>query len=293
MGGSSKVIGFANLTENQEFTRTVREGLEIAAASYDGIELVVRNNDESNDMAQANIDEFMDIPVDLAIIYHIDERFNQTLNQRLMFRKSPVIAVDIPIPLATYFGANNRQAGELAGREAGIWVNQNWDGHIDKVLVVTDHRVLAAVKQRFTYAVSELANHVDFDPSEDVFYIDGDNGRGFSYERTLSVLDRWQDYHNIVIFGLNDESALGAVEAARDLGREQDVIGLGHGATLIEEAYEVPDTRFIGSVAYYPEYYGDHLLSLADRILSGDRISNENFIEHRVISSRFPVAEDH
>jgi ribose transport system substrate-binding protein len=119
---------------------------------------------------------------------------------------------------------------------------------------------------------------------DDVFYIDGSNSMEVTQERAHLVLDRWSDYHNIVVLGLNDESTLGALEAARISGREEDVIGVGHGATMVGEAYQEINSRLIGSVGYFPERYGEHLIELARRILDGGSVPRENFIEHRVIS---------
>lgn len=69
-----------------------------------------------NDRALANIQEFAERRVNLCISYHVDERYNAQFWQILFKAQIPTIAVDIPMPLATYFGVNNAQAGQLAGQ---------------------------------------------------------------------------------------------------------------------------------------------------------------------------------
>ena len=48
----------------------------------------------------------------------------------------PFIAVDIPHPGATYYGANNYQAGVVGGRHLARWAIQNWAGKVDEVLLL-------------------------------------------------------------------------------------------------------------------------------------------------------------
>ncbi len=48
----------------------------------------------------------------------------------------PFIAIDIPHPGATYFGANNYQAGLLAGRYLGKWAQTCWSSRVDEVLLL-------------------------------------------------------------------------------------------------------------------------------------------------------------
>lgn len=276
-------VGFTTLAESQPFSVIVREGIQAAAAQHPEIELIIRDNDMDNERALANAQEFANIPVDLAIIYHVDERFNPQINRVLMQHQIPVIAIDIPIPLTIYFGANNKQAGILAGEELGKWIKANWDGHIDKIIVPTDSRVLEVVRQRLDFALKGLADYTDYN-SDHVFFLDGANNRQVCAERSRAVLENWADFHHIAVVGLNDDLALGVLDAAKALGREHDMIAVGQGATLLGEAFSQPDGRFLGSVAYFPDNYGKHLIDLSLRILRGERVPRENFIEHVCIT---------
>jgi hypothetical protein len=59
---------------------------------------------------------------------------------------------------------------------------------------------------------------------------------------------------------------------------------VGHEANLLDEGFSTPHSRFLGSVAYYPEQYGPRLLDLAQRILKGERVPREHFTDHKCIS---------
>lgn len=279
-------IGFANISEEHAYAQLVRQGIESAAVAYPQIKLIVRDNNFDSNQALQNAKEFAALPVDLAIIYHIDERFNPELSRVLRQSLIPIIAVDIPVPLSVFFGVDNRQAGKLAGQVGGTWVQEHWGGRVDKVLVLTDSRVLENVRQRLIGGVEELAAYVQINP-DDVLYLDGQNSFEVSQTYSHTVLENWADHEHIVILGLNDETTLGAIEAARQAGRAAHVVGIGQGANFDQFADQAALTRLLGSIGYYPEAYGEHLMDLALRMLAGQKVPTQNFIEHEFIPNPF------
>ena len=71
---------------------------------------------------------------------------------------------------------------------------------------------------------------------------------------------------------VNDPSALGALRAFEEAGRNHLCAVMGQNA--IREAREElrrPSTRLIGSVAYFPERYGEELIPLALAILQKNK----------------------
>ncbi|MBO0222814.1 hypothetical protein J0689_26400, partial [Vibrio parahaemolyticus] len=46
------------------------------------------------------------------------------------------IAIEIPHRGATYFGANNHQAGLIAGKALGRWAREHWPEGAEQVLVL-------------------------------------------------------------------------------------------------------------------------------------------------------------
>ena len=127
-------IGFANMTERMDFCRQVREGLEKAAQLMGAVDLLVRNNDLDRQKALDNADWFVANNVQLAIEFQIDSRAGNVIMDKFNRAGIPVIAVDIPIPGATYFGADNYRAGFMGGQAVGHWVQQNWSQSPDLVL---------------------------------------------------------------------------------------------------------------------------------------------------------------
>lgn len=276
-------IGFANMCETVPFSVTVREGLEATAAKHPNLRLVVRDNDLNNDKAMANAQEFAELGVDLAIIYHIDERFGTNIRSVLLKKRVPIIAVDIPIPMTVFFGINNQQAGYLAGEALGRWAQKHWDGAVDKVLVMTEQRALSAIRTRIDSAIQGLCDNAAV-KKEDIFYLDGGTHQTTAYKHSESVFKLWEGVKRIAVICSNDDTAMGVINRAREMGRESDIGVIGQGANLAIHEFSKPGNRFIASTAYYPEKYGEHLVDLALRMLHGERVPYENLIQPEAVT---------
>ncbi len=78
--------------------------------------------------------------VDLVIEYQIDEGIGSLLVDKFQRAGIPLIAVDIPMVGASFFGVDNYRAGHMAGIALGEWIAQAWGGIIDRVLVLEESR---------------------------------------------------------------------------------------------------------------------------------------------------------
>jgi ribose transport system substrate-binding protein len=73
-----------------------------------------------------------------------------------------------------------------------------------------------------------------------------------------------------LVAGINDPSTIGGLRAFEECGRSSHCAAIGFNAS-IEARSEMrrPGSRLIGSVAYFPERYGEEIIALALRILEG------------------------
>ena len=79
----------------------------------------------------------------------------------------------------------------------------------------------------------------------------------------------------------NDEAAVGAIRAARELGRESEIVVVGQGADRSGRSEILrPNSRLIGSTAYMPERYGEMLIEIALRLLKGASVPPAVYIDH-------------
>ncbi len=110
--------------------------MEGAAAEAGNIELVFADNKLDGATALANAENFIAQGVDGVVEFQTDEAFGNVIMAKFRDQNIPVIAIDIPMPGATFFGADNYLAGQLAGAAAADWVNANWDGQVDAILML-------------------------------------------------------------------------------------------------------------------------------------------------------------
>src|SRR5438270_6509800 len=132
-------LGYAAQGTDYQFSKDVSEGLQRAAVA-EGIELICVDNRYSAKMAQRNADLLVREKVDLAIEFQTDEEVAPIVAAKYREADIPMIAIDIPHPGATYYGANNYEAGLIAGQYLGRYAKKYWNGEPDEILLVELHR---------------------------------------------------------------------------------------------------------------------------------------------------------
>lgn len=278
-------LGFAAQTTDSEFSKEVSASVR-RAADREHVPLVMVDNRYSPTQALRNADLLIRERVDLVLEFQVYEQVAPVISSKFLEADIPVIAIDIPHPGATYFGANNYQAGLIGGRALGRWAKENWGGQVDEVLQIELPLAGALPQLRITGMMAGLSEVLPGIGSAVMTRIDGKG----TFEKSLSLVRR--HLHRVrprrtLIVAVNDHSALGALRAFEESGRK-DLCGV-MGQNAIREAREElrrPGTRLIGSVAYFPERYGDKLIPLALSILRKQPAPPSVFIDHRLITPR-------
>jgi ribose transport system substrate-binding protein len=278
-------IGFANLGENMSFAVDVRRGLEQAAQHVSNVDLILADNQLSGEVALRVADGLIAEGVDLAIEYQIDEKVGGLLMDKFNRANIPVIAVDIPLVGATYFGVDHYRAGHMAGVALGQWLAEHWHGSFDRLIILDEQRPGAIPATRIQGQLDGLQGIVGQVPAPKIIYLDSGNTTEISQANMLNALEQLPDKHRLAIISFNDDAAYGAISAARQLGREHDVAIVGQGADrIVRKEIRQPESRIIGSTAYWPEKYGEKLIDVASRILGGEPVPPAVYNEHVFIT---------
>ena len=132
-------LGYAAQGTDYQFSKEISTGLQRAAAAQ-GIELISVDNRYSPKIAQRNADVLVREKVDLVIEFQTDEHVAPIVAAKYREANIPLIAIEVPHPGATYFGANNYEAGLIGGRHLGRWAKQHWHGDVDEIVL---HRARA------------------------------------------------------------------------------------------------------------------------------------------------------
>jgi ribose transport system substrate-binding protein len=277
-------IGFANLSEQVPFAAEVRRSLERAAKEAGNVDLMVMDNELDEDRALAVADALVEARCDLIIEFQLHARLGAVLMEKFRQANIPVIAVDIPMIGATYFGADNYRAGAMAGAALGRWIRENWAGECDRVLVLEEARAGTGPAGRIQGQLDALASELGPIPESRIVRVESGNCAPVSEAGISVALQQLPDMHRIAILTFNDDAALGALAAARRLGRLDDVVLTGQGGDRsLRDELANPHSRIIGATTYHPERYGNALIRLALRILRGDPAPPAVNIEHSFI----------
>ncbi len=273
MATPKTIVGFANLDDNNPYAAHLRDRLMEAADRNPNMDLIVRDNAMDSARAKANIQEFLSVPVDVAIMFHIDQRASMNLVFPLRLKQIPVLAVDIPIGGAYYFGFNNLEAGQLAGQALVDWLKTHWNGQVDKVCCMTEDRVLEFTHQRFDCVIDALRRNIAFDPKHDLLHMANGSNADQSRERFANLLAHWQDDH-IVVVCINDSTAQGVIRAVRDMQRTSDIAIVSYDGTQVAmDAFASSDINMVTSPYISQDQIGEQILDLCAQLAAGERIA--------------------
>jgi ribose transport system substrate-binding protein len=276
-------LGYAAQGTDYQFSKEISTGLQRAAAAQ-GIELISVDNRYSAKIAQRNADVLVREKVDLVIEFQTDEHVAPIVAAKYREAGIPLVAIEVPHPGATYFGANNYEAGLIGGRHLGRWARQQRCTEADEIVLIALDRAGSLPKMRLTgmlVGMKEVHPHLDHCR---VTYLDGDGTLGESFEVMRKHL-RVTRARRLLIGAINDPSALGALRAMQEAGRVESCAIMGQNASPEGRAeLRQPGTRLIGSVAYFPERYGQELIPLALAVAAGKPMPPALFTKHKLVT---------
>jgi ribose transport system substrate-binding protein len=276
-------IGYAAQGQDTSFDREVRTSL-MQAAEREHVELIVVDNRYQPKIALRSADYLIKEQVDLVIEFQTDEGIAPAIATKYLEANIPFIAIDIPHPGATYFGANNYQAGLMAGHYLGRWAKKQWNGEIDEILLVELHRAGSLPKARMRGILTGIGEVLRVPDRCRTVSVDGDGQFQTALERVRKHLRESKARH-VLVGAANDTSALGTIRAFEEAGRGSDCAVVGQNAEPEARAeLRSSATRLIASVAYFPEKYGDGLLRLALDILARKAVPPAVFTTHQIIT---------
>lgn len=276
-------LGYAAQSPEFAFSRTTVHSLEQAAKAAH-VELLMVNNRFSRTVALKNADYFVRQRVDLVIEFQTFVEVAPILAAKYHDAGIPMIAVEIPHPGATYYGADNYRAGRIGGSYLGKWAKQHWNGRVDEVLLMEQSAAGALPQSRLTGTVDGIIAALPTVAQARVVYLEGHGQFHASLSAVRKHLSRTPP-GNTLIAAVNDPSAIGALRAFDEAGRTCEYVAVSQNAS--EEAREEmrrTGARLIGSVAYFPENYGAEIIALALDILHHKPVPPAVFTRHHLIT---------
>jgi ribose transport system substrate-binding protein len=277
-------FGFGSQSAEMPFSEAVTSSLRAAAAAS-GVDLQVLDNRYDAATALKNAEEFIRSRVDLVVEFQIDRRIAPVIADKIAGAGIPLIAIDIPHPHATYFGVDNYRVGFDAGDLLAEYSLKHWKGTVSWVLGLDLEEAGTLVQSRITGAFDGIRSKLPDLPVESYVRIDGRGMREKSHRVVVDFLSRHAKDRNILIVAATDTSALGALEAVKELKREKQVVIVGQDCIPeVVEQMKMPDSPIIGSVSHEVNDYGPRIVEIGLALLRGRTVPPYNYIEHKLIT---------
>ena len=282
-------LGYAAQGSDYQFSREVTASLERAAQAA-GIDLISLDNRYNAKIAQRNADLLVREKVDLAIEFQTDETVAPIVAAKYREAGIPMIAIDIPHPGATYYGANNYEAGLIGGRYLGRWVKEHWHSEVDEIILLELPRAGNLPQMRLTGMLVGINLVLPTAKNCRITHLNGDGDLGPSFEVVRKYI-RGARSRRLIVGAINDVSAIGALRAFQEAGRAETCAIMGQNASPEGRAeLREPNTRLVGSVAFFPERYGPDLIKVSLDILNKRPVPPAVFVEHKLVT---PTTVEH
>ena len=284
--GKKYVIGFANLQRDIPFCALVEQGIK-ANSDAAGVELVVADNHLDGATALNNAESFINRNVDFVIEFQTDANFGTTIMQKMNSAGIKVVAIDIPMPGAMFFGVNNPRAGFMGGSYLAQAATKAFGA--DKVK--NGYFVEGELPQSGPIPAMRTGGQVagflaavpEFDPSH-VLKFDSKNTLEESFTQTNSLLAKIPDGAVVMGTAINDQATTGILRAVKQAGREKNVMVVGLGADEKDTLKNEP--AFVASVGSFPERYGNALVPIALATLAKHSLPDAVLINHVMVTKQ-------
>jgi ribose transport system substrate-binding protein len=220
-GSGGKRIGVTLLTREHVFYKDLEAGLK-EAADKQGYQLTVTSGDFDLAKQQSQIENFIVQGVDAIIVCPADSKGIGPAIERANQANIPVFTADIAAQggqVVSHVASDNLSGGRLAAEYIAKALNGQGE-----VGVIGQQEVQSGLDRELGFK-EEMAKH----PGIKVVSVLNGGGRRDSALKAAD--DMLQGNPNIKgIFGINDDSALGALSSAEARGRN-DVVIVGYDAT--------------------------------------------------------------
>jgi DeoR/GlpR family transcriptional regulator of sugar metabolism/DNA-binding LacI/PurR family transcriptional regulator len=282
-----KKIGFSVYPGHTDFRQEVSEGLETACKELGNYTLHTWHNTGDYESIISNVDHLLDEQVDLLIDYSSNYEVAVLVAQRAAELSTPLIMVDMAVPNAVYFGANNVLAGQIAGENAAAYICREWKGSVDMILLLEKEISGSVCKQRLLGSIDALRKRVRFS-SKEVKHVDCSRGVDYYAGKLERYLERLGGNDTCLVISFGEDTTVETHDIIARHAEQKPIImvaqNYGYQLRYLMSSGHSP---LVGCVSYAQEQYGERIMELARRLLEGERVEPVNYTEHSWIPNEF------
>ena len=256
------VVGVTLLTQTHDFYKELEDAMRKEAAGR-GLELVVTSCEMDPAKQASQVEDFVAQRVAAIVAAPCDsDAIGPNLKDAERAR-IPVFTVDIAAHrghVVSHVASDNVQGGRLAAQALARYL-----GGQGKVLVI-DHPTVASVQDRTKGFDEELKKT----PGMTVVGRPSADGQR---AKAMTVMEDMLQAHRDLkgVFGINDDSALGALSVLEAAGRK-DIVIVGFDATPEAQKAILRGSALRADVAQHPRAIGQKVIEIVARSLGGEAV---------------------
>ena len=241
-----KTIGVSLLTRGHIFYRDLEDGLKTEADKY-GYKLIITSAEWDLGKQISHMEDFISRKVDAIVVCPVDSKGIGSGIAGANNAGIPVFTADIAAEegnVVSHIASDNVQGGKLAGEYLAKLLNGKGN------IAIVNQPAITSVLDRVAGFREAINKYPDIKIVADV---NGQGVRDRSLQVTADILQANPKLDGI--FGINDDSALGALDAVNQFNRK-DVFIIGYDATPPAVDAILKDSPLIADVVQYPKKIG-------------------------------------
>ncbi|HEY1940850.1 MAG TPA: sugar ABC transporter substrate-binding protein [Roseiarcus sp.] len=286
-------VAFANYNDESSFGTVVLRGMQAAAKLRPDLDVTFYDNKSDATQVVENARLVVTTKPNVFIEYSTTTAAaNPQVGRIIKAANLPTIAVQAPVPGTPLFAVDNRMAGYASGKGTAEAAKKRWPGITPEVFLIGMPEGGPMWLERVAAARQGILEvFPDAKPSEESSKDDPATANAI----TTAFLTR-NPGKKVVIFAHVDGMGIAALTAARNAGREADVlIGSTGGESVVFTEIRKPNSSYVGTFSFFPDRWGEDLLALATKLAKGETIpemtrpARQLFVTAANIDQYFPA----
>jgi ribose transport system substrate-binding protein len=279
---AKKIVGAALLTQTHVFYQDLVEAME-AEAEVQGIEIVVQYAEFDGAKQNAQMQTFVLQEVDAIVVSPKDSAAIAPAINEARREGIPVFTTDIAahgVEVVSHIASDNVRGGEILGEHLAELL----DGK-GRVAII-DHPEAASVQERVAGFEKALAKYPEM---VIVQKVPGGALRDKAMRATQDLLQANPDID--AIFGINDDSALGALAAVESAGLQDRILLVGYDGTPEARGIIRAGRALVADTVQYPRDIGRTTVRTVAAHLDGETVPKVVPVDVGIITKESLEAE--
>ena len=277
--GAGVKLGYLSYGDLVPYVKQISDGIRAQAATA-GVDLVTCDANVDPTKVDDCMKQLTGAGIKGLIQFQGSLELPSTVCSKVVPAGLPVLAVELPEDpcAASLVSADDLRAGQIAGAAVGAWVKAHWACAYDAYVSLESASVpdrnqkrMEGYRQGFATVCPGPITNQQVGASAD--------RQDAARDAVATLLDTLPGKSKIIVVAMNDDGALGALDAATAAGRTGDVWVSGQGAEPRVRDLIRTNEHYLGDAAYFPERFGATIVPAILDLVAGKPVPKLLLIE--------------